>query len=81
MDIINELRENRSELGLKYHQHNEKLNTEVNNLKRQLKIVQKEFEDFKEGQSFMDLSPSIVNRRQLIITIFKPHQTKMMKLY
>ena len=60
MDIINELRENQNELGLKYRQDNEELNSEVNNLKRQLKMVQKEFEDFKEGQSFMALSQSIV---------------------
>ena len=66
IDIINEnLRENQNELGLKYRQDNEKLNSKVNNFKRQLKIVQKEFEDFKEGQSFMALSPRIVNTRSV----------------
>ena len=64
-DIIDELRENQNELGLKYRQDNEKLNNEVNNLKRQLKMVQKEFEDFKEGQSFMALSPSIVHTKSV----------------
>ena len=65
MDIINELRENQNGLRLKYRQDNEKLNGEVNNLKRQLKMVQKEFEDFKEGQSFMALSPSIVHTKSV----------------
>ena len=66
MDIIDELRENQNDLGLKYRQDNEKLNSEVNNLKRQLKMVQKEFEDFKEGQSFMALSPSIVHTKSVV---------------
>ena len=47
MNIIIELRENQNELGLKYRQDKEKLNSEINNLRRQLKMVQKEFEDFK----------------------------------
>ena len=71
MDIINELREGQNELCLKYHQDNEKLNSEVNNLKHQIKIVQKEFEDFKEGQSFMALSPSIVNTRSVACKDFQ----------
>ena len=41
MDMINELRENQNQFGLEYRQDNEKLNSEVNNLKRQLKMVQK----------------------------------------
>ena len=76
MDIIDELRENQNELGLKYRQDNEKLNSEVNNLKRQLKMVQKEFEDFKEEQSFKALSPSIVNTKSVDYNDFQTTSKK-----
>ena len=76
MDIINELRENQNELGLKYCRDNEESNSEVNNLKRQLKTVQKEFEGFKEGQSFMALSPSIVHTKSVDYNDFQTTSKK-----